>query len=112
MEFLHNPRCRKSREALELLKDRGIEVEITEYLTNPLSKEQLEDIIDKLGISAYELIRKGEAAFKENYKALDPEKVDWIEAMLTYPKLIERPVFIVGSKAVIGRPPEKVLELI
>lgn len=112
MKYLHNPRCRKSREALELLRDRGINVEITEYLSNPLEREELEEIIDKLEISPYELIRRGEAVFKEKYKNSDPEEVDWIGAMIEHPKLMERPILVSGGKAIIGRPPERVLDIV
>jgi arsenate reductase len=112
MEIYHNPRCSKSRQALNLLQEKGENVTVRLYLESPPTKEELETIIKKLGISAEELLRKGETDFKEHYKGKVLTEAACIDAMLKFPKLIERPIVIVGNKAVIGRPPEKVLELI
>ncbi|MBI1223026.1 MAG: arsenate reductase (glutaredoxin) [Bacteroidetes bacterium] len=111
MEFYHNPRCGKSRTALGILKDNGIDPDIREYLKNPPTKQELEAVIKKLGISPLELIRQGESIFKEKYKGKNLSDTEWIEAMLTHPILIERPIFIKENKAVIGRPPENVLNI-
>lgn len=112
MEFYHNPRCGKSRNALALLQEKGVQPEIRDYLKNPPSKSALKAIIAKLDIAPLDLIRKGESIFKEQYKGRDLSDDSWIDAMLANPILIERPIFIHGEKAVIGRPPESVLELL
>lgn len=110
--ILHNPRCRKSRETLEFLKTKGIEPTIIEYLKAPISKRQLTSIVEKLGIPASELLRTEENLYKERYKSLKLNDTVAIDLMFKHPELIQRPVVIKGDKAVIGRPPEKVLELI
>ncbi|MDO9619913.1 MAG: arsenate reductase (glutaredoxin) [Pseudomonas sp.] len=113
MTFYHNPRCSKSRSALQLLEDRGLNPTIVRYLETPLSAAQLQALLSKLGISPRQLLRTGE----DEYKTLglsDPQLTDaqLIEAMVEQPKLIERPILVVGEKAVIGRPPENVLEIL
>jgi len=112
MEIYHNPRCGKSREALKLLNEKGIDPDIKQYLKEIPTHAELEDVIKKLGISPQELIRKNEKVFKELYKGKELSDSQWIEAMIAEPKLIERPILINGNKAVVGRPPEKVLEII
>lgn len=112
MKLYHNPRCGKSREALKLLQEKGIEPEIVEYLKNIPTHAELEDVLQKLGMKAEDLLRKNEKVFKEMYKGKNFNDAKWIEAMIAEPKLIERPIFVNGDKAVVGRPPEKVLELI
>jgi arsenate reductase len=112
MRFYHNPRCGKSREALKLLKEKGIEPEIVEYLKQIPTHAELEDILKKLDMKAEDLLRKNEKVFKEMYKGKDLSDSKWIEAMIAEPKLIERPIFINNDKAVVGRPPEKVLEIV
>lgn len=109
----HNPRCSKSREALALLRENGIEPTIHLYLENPPSIKELKAILTKLQITPRELLRKSE----EDYKVLalgnpNLSDNDIITAMTNHPKLIERPIAITEDKAVIGRPPEKVLSLI
>ncbi|MDU4250661.1 arsenate reductase (glutaredoxin) [Pseudomonas sp.] len=113
ISIFHNPRCSKSRGALELLEERGIQPEIIRYLETPPNATELKTLLAKLGIGARQLLRTGE----DEYKDLDlanPALTDdqLIEAMVSHPKLIERPIVIVGDKAVIGRPPEKVLEIL
>lgn len=112
MKIYHNNRCRKSRETLALIEEKGISPTVIKYLENPPSKEELEEIISLLGIKPYDLIRRGEAVFKENYKGKELTDAEWINAMLEHPKLIERPIVVHNGKAIIGRPPERVLELI
>ncbi len=112
MKIYHNPRCRKSRETLELLQDKGVDPEIILYLQTPPNKQELKEILSKLGISPARLIRKGEPIFKEKFKGKDLTDAQWIDAMINYPKLIERPIVINGNKAVIGRPPVNILQLI
>ncbi len=112
MKIFHNPRCSKSRETLAILKDKGLEVEIVEYLNNVPNKTELKEILAKLGVKAEDLLRKKELVFKENFKGKTLSEEEWIEAMIQFPKLIERPIVIEGNRAIIGRPPEKVLDLI
>jgi arsenate reductase (glutaredoxin) len=109
LTIYHNTRCGKSRNTLALINENNPEVEIVDYLKNTPSKEVLTSIIKKLGIKPIELIRKGEAIFKEKYKQKDLTDDQWIEAMVENPILIERPIVVKGDKAIIGRPPELVL---
>jgi arsenate reductase len=108
----HNPRCSKSRQTLELLKDKGIEPEVNLYLDSPPNAEKLTDLLDKLGLEASQLVRKSEAYYKENLKGLEITENELIEVMIKNPKLIERPIVVAGDRAAIGRPPEAVLEII
>lgn len=112
MKIYHNPRCRKSRETLNLLKEKGVNADVILYLEQPLSKKELKETLNKLRISAVDLLRKGEKIFKEEYKGKSLTEDQWIDAMIKHPKLMERPIVIDGKRAVIGRPPEKVLELL
>ncbi len=109
----HNPKCSKSRATLALLEERKIEVDVIHYLENPPGKEEIAEILKKLGLEPREAMRKDEAAYKE--KNLDDESLSrdaLIEAMAGEPILIERPIVINGDKARIGRPPESVLEIL
>lgn len=112
MKIYHNPRCSKSRQTLALIEDAGAEVEIVKYLENIPSKKELTEIINLLGIKPLQLIRKGEKDWKENFKGKELTDEEVIEAMISYPKLIERPIVIKDKKAVLGRPPENVLDLL
>ncbi len=112
MKIYHNPRCRKSRETLALIEANHQEAEIILYLDNPPNQKELAELIKLLNIKPLELIRKGEAVFKENFKGKELTDKEWIQAMLDYPKLIERPIVVNNGKAIIGRPPEKVLEIL
>lgn len=113
IQILHNPRCSKSRQTLAIIEEKGVQPEIILYLDDTPNEDQLKDILEKLGISARELLRKGEQAYKDNNlsdKALSEQ--DLIKAMVQFPKLIERPIVIKGKQAVLGRPPENVLGLL
>tara|TARA_Y100000782_G_scaffold111876_1_gene140933 strand:- start:24472 stop:24816 length:345 start_codon:yes stop_codon:yes gene_type:complete len=107
----HNPRCSKSRQTLQVLKDKGVEVEIVEYLKDVPSHQELKDLLMKLNMKPQEILRTGEKIFKEEYKGLEFTDEEWINVMHENPKLIERPIVVKGNKAVIGRPPENVNEL-
>ena len=111
MKIYHNPRCSKSRQTLEIIQQKNKNVEIIDYLNNVPTEQELIDIIKLLKIKPEELVRKGEDIYKENFKGKILTDTAWIKAMIEHPKLIERPIVISGNKAVIGRPPEKVLEL-
>ncbi|MFT4595740.1 MAG: arsenate reductase [Polaribacter sp.] len=108
MKIYHNPRCSKSRQTLQLIKDTGVEPEVIEYLVNIPSESELKELVAMLGIKPYDLLRRGEADFKENFKGKDLSDEEWIAAMVKYPKLIERPIVVKQKKAVLGRPPENV----
>lgn len=109
----HNPRCSKSRQTLALLEENNISPDVILYLDTPPSATDLQQLLSKLGISARELLRKGEDAYKDNnLKNPDLTEQQLIDAMVAHPKLIERPIVVKGDKAVLGRPPENVLELV
>jgi len=112
IQILHNPRCAKSRETLKLLQASSTDIEIIEYLKDVPTVPNLEGIINKLGIKPIDLVRRGEAIFKEQFKGKSLTDREWVEAMVEYPKLIERPIVIKGDKAELGRPPERVLSLL
>ena len=114
-EFIiyHNPRCSKSRQTLQLLREAGIEPTIVEYLKTPLVKEELMNISQLLGLRPKDFVRKSESDFKDNdlsNSLEDDHKI--IDAMSLFPKIIERPIVVSGQEAVIGRPPENVQKLI
>lgn len=112
LTIYHNPRCSKSRQTLQIIEDSGSMVEVIEYLKTPPSKESLRHVVEKLGIKPEELVRKGEAIYKEKYKGKQLNDEEWIDAMVEHPVLIERPIVIREGKAVLGRPPENVKELL
>ncbi len=113
MRYYHNPRCSKSRQALALLRERGIEPELVAYLDTPPDTATLRALLGKLDIAPRALLRTGEAEYKAlglDDASLGDEAI--INAMAAHPILIERPIFETGERAVIGRPPERVLELL
>ena len=112
MKIYHNPRCGKSRQTLAILQEKGIKVEIIEYLKIPLTFEELELIITKLEIEPIDLVRKKESEWKEIYKETVQTDEEIINAMVNNPKIIERPIVISGKQGVLGRPPENVLTLL
>jgi len=113
-KIYHNPRCSKSRQTLQLLKDNNVEPEIIEYLKTPPTERELQDILQALGMAPRDLMRKGEAEYKENNLADDSlTDKQLIAAMLKYPKLIERPIVVSSdNKYALGRPPESVLDIL
>lgn len=109
----HNPRCSKSREALALLQSRELAVSVVPYLETPPDADTLRRLLAKLGIGARQLLRTGEDAYRDLNladPALDEDAL--VAAMAAHPKLIERPIAVRGARAVVGRPPERVLELL
>jgi len=109
----HNPSCSKSRETLQILEDNQVELNIIEYLDQPPTRQELKQIIGMLGISARDLMRTTEQVYKDT--ELDDESLteeEIIEAICEFPTLLQRPIVVWGDKAVIGRPPEKVLEIL
>jgi arsenate reductase len=107
----HNPRCSKSRDTLALIEGKGIEPQVIEYLKTPPTKEELRGLLKKLGMKPGQLVRKGEDVYKQKFagKVLSDEQ--WLDALAKNPILIERPIVVKGSQAVLGRPPENVLAL-
>lgn len=108
----HNPRCSKSRNTLALLEERGIEPEVVLYLETEPDEAELRGLLNKLGLRAGELVRRGEDEYKACGLSRDSSDEEILAAMAAHPKLIERPIVVRGDRAVLGRPPENVLELI
>jgi arsenate reductase len=111
IKIYHNPRCSKSRQTLALLEKKTTDFKIIEYLNNPLSFDEIKEIIEKLAIKPIDLVRKNEQIWKDNYKGKEMTDVEIIKVMEGNPKLIERPIVINEKNGIIGRPPEKVLSL-
>ena len=112
LKIYHNPRCSKSRQGIAILEESGKDFETVKYLDDVLSVTDLTEIISLLGITPLELVRKNEKIWKENYKGKELSDAQIIQAMVDNPKLIERPIVVHNKKAIIGRPPENVLDLI
>jgi len=112
IKIYHNPRCSKSRCAIGFLEESNNDFEVIEYLKDTPSTEELKALLKKLGMKAEDILRKGESVFKENFKGKKLSEEEWIEAMIQYPKLIERPIVVRGNKAVVARPTEKIKNLL
>lgn len=112
MKIYHNPRCKKSRAGLAFLAEKGIDPEVREYLKYPLSKEELEQLVRKLGIPAVELVRKQEEKFRKELKGKTISEKEWIRILAENPKLIRRPIIEKDKKAVIGDPVENIQPLL
>ena len=112
MKFYHNPRCSTSRNALQMLKDKGVEPELVLYMSEPLLPEELQDLLDKLDMDALDLIRTKEKIWKEEFADKELSEDELIFCMIEHPQLMERPILENGDHARVGRPAEKVLEII
>jgi arsenate reductase (glutaredoxin) len=112
MKIYHNPRCTKSRQTLELLKEKGQNPEVIEYLKTPPTQAELKQLLDALNLPAEEIVRKGEVLYKEKYQGKNYSNEAWIKIMAENPILIERPIVVNGKKAALGRPPENVLNIL
>ena len=110
--LLHNPRCSKSRATLALLEERGIAPRVVEYLVHPLDREALHELVAKLGRPPQEWVRTVEDAYKETGLDADSSDAEVIAAMVAHPILMQRPIVVKGARAAIGRPPERVLEIL
>lgn len=109
----HNPRCSKSRQTLALIRDKGIEPEIVEYLNTPPSASKMKQLLTMLDMEPAQIMRKGEDIYKElGLKDADLSKAELIKTLVDNPKLIERPIVVNGNKAALGRPPENVLKIL
>lgn len=111
LTLLHNPRCSKSRQALALLEARGVEVQVRRYLDDPLDEQELRALISRLTADSQALVRTDEAQWKALDAALDDSE-QVIQALLAHPRILQRPIADDGTRAVIGRPPETVLDLL
>ncbi len=112
LKIYHNARCSKSRQTLALIAENDSEVEIVNYLDTPPTVAELKELLKKLDMKPFDLIRKGEAIFKENFKGKAHTDTEWIKIMTENPKLIERPIVVKGDEAILGRPPENVKHLL
>lgn len=113
MILYHNPQCSKSRQVLNLLKEKDIDVTIIEYLKTPLTVDELENVAQKLGLEPRQFMRQGEAEYQsENLANENLTRQELLEAIVKHPRLLERPIAVIDTKAVIGRPPENVLTLL
>jgi len=112
IKIYHNPRCSKSRQGLAILESSGKEFQTIKYLEENIDAKELKSIVEKLGISPIELVRKNETIWKSEFKGKDLSDSEVIEAMINNPKLIERPIVVNKEKAVVGRPPELILKII
>ena len=110
--LIHNPRCSKSRAAKTLLEERGVSFELRLYLEDPLTRDELGELQRQLGRPAREWVRRGEPAFAASGLGPDSSDAALLDAIAKHPELLERPILVRGDRAVVGRPPEKVLELV
>lgn len=108
----HNPRCSKSRESMCVLEEHGADAEVVHYLETPPTQKLLKELLKKLGMKAEEIVRKSEPLYKEKFEGKKLTNAQWIKALAENPVLIERPIVVKGDKAVLGRPPERVRELL
>jgi arsenate reductase (glutaredoxin) len=108
----HNPRCTKSRETLALLEEHGVKPRIVEYLKTPPDAAELKTLLAALGMKPEQLVRKGEEIYKSEYAGKTLTDAQWIAALAKHPILLERPIVVKGSRAVLGRPPENVTKLL
>ena len=111
MKIYHNPRCRKSREGVQYLVDKKLNFEIIDYMKEGISESNMKSILEKLKMSALELVRKNEKIWKDNFKGKELKEAEIITILCKEPKLIERPIIVNKNKAVIGRPKEKIDDL-
>lgn len=112
VRIYHNRRCSKSRAACQLLSQSGVPVEIIDYLETPPKRDELRRLLRQLDMPAAGLVRRGEAVFRQFYAGRTLSEDEWLDALVAHPILIERPIVVRGDRAVVGRPPEKVLELL
>lgn len=112
MKYYHNARCAKSREGLKLLEEKGVQPTVVEYMKEPLTPAELRGLLDKLGLRPEELLRTGEKLWKEEFAGKELTDDELILLMIEHPRLMQRPILEKGDKASLGRPPERLLELL
>lgn len=111
LTIYHNPRCSKSRQTLKLIQESDFEVEVVPYLLQPPSHEELDQILLKLDLEPEQIIRKGESLYQSHFKGKHYSRKEWIQILVKNPVLIERPIVVKGTQAVLGRPPQNVKKL-
>jgi len=109
---IKNPRCRKSRETLQLLHSKGLQPEIVEYLDQVPTPKEIRNLLEKLGLKAEDLVRKNEALYRSKFKDKDYSEAEWVNILSDHPRLIERPILVKDNRAALGRPPENVLRIL
>jgi arsenate reductase len=112
MKIYHNPRCSKSRQTLNIIKEAGKDVEVIEYLKNIPTEAELYEVYHKLNLPIDYLIRKGEDIYKTEYKDKNLTEAEWIKALIKHPNMLERPIVVKDNEAILGRPPENVNKLL
>ena len=112
VKIYHNPRCSKSRSAVQILEERGVPYEVVRYMDEPMTEEEFLELLDLLDLEAPELLRTDEKIWRENYRELELNEDELVMLMLEHPQLMQRPIVVNGSKAVVARPPERVLEVL
>jgi arsenate reductase len=112
MIIYYNPDCSKCQSALNILKENNCEIEIRDYLKIPPSRSEIKEILSKLNCKVLDIVRKKESLFIEKFENKNLSEEEWIDVLIKNPILIERPIVISGNKAIIGRPPEKVIDLL
>jgi arsenate reductase len=112
LKVYHNTRCSKSRDVCTILEKNKIKTEVIEYLKTPPTEKEIKELLKMLGMKAEDLVRKGEPIYKDKFASKKLTEAQWIKTMSANPILIERPIIVKGNKAIIGRPPERVLEFL
>ncbi len=112
IKIYHNPKCSKSRGCLNYLHEKDETPEVVEYLKADITKEELKDVVSKLDCSVEDIIRKGEDDYKNNFKGKTLSEDEWIDAIIKYPKILERPIVVKGNKAVVARPLENINKIL
>ncbi len=112
MRIYHNPRCKKSREGLQFIRDKGIEAQVIDYIKNPISENELQELVMKLGKNPIEIVRTQEEYYRKNLKGRNFTDEEWIKILVENPKLIQRPIVVEKHKAVIAQPPENINQLL
>ncbi len=112
MKIYHNPRCKKSREGLQFIRDKGIEVQVIDYIKNPISENELQEVVMKLGKKPVEIVRTQEEYYRKNLKGRNFTDEEWVRILIENPKLIQRPIVVEKHKAVIAQPPENINQLL
>jgi arsenate reductase (glutaredoxin) len=112
MKIYHNTRCKKSRAGLAYLEEKGLKFEVIDYIKNPLTETEINDLIAKTGLEAEQLVRKQEDYFKKELKGKILSHKDLVKAIAAEPKLLQRPIVVNGQKAVLANPPENINNII
>ncbi|OQX79583.1 MAG: arsenate reductase (glutaredoxin) [Bacteroidetes bacterium 4484_249] len=112
IKIYHNPRCKKSRVGLKYLEEKGVDFEIVEYLKNPLTEEELKDILIKMNIEPIDIIRTQEEVYRKQFKGKNFTNNEWVKILVENPKLLKRPIVVKNYKAVWADPPENLDEML